>query len=112
MLTRSAEFKDITDSTLSSMLDRLTNYLKLKARNAGWPYSAWSVLSVTADETGYMYIDYPQDYSKQIEDLEFGDQSNPPNPVLRPFMSEADLIIDEIMTGPLAEDLLLSLDVL
>jgi hypothetical protein len=112
MLTKSAEYEEISEYTLASLLNRLTNTLKIKARNTGWPYSAYNVLSVTSDETGYMYVDYPQAQSQDIEDLEFGSDGVPPNPVLRPFLSEAELIIDDVMRGQLAEDLMLSLDVL
>jgi hypothetical protein len=80
---------------LSSLLDvellnktaELTEELRDEATKAGWPTIVVIQLEVVIKDDEFD-IDYPAEVSEQIEILEYGTETTPPNPVLRTFMKE------------------------
>lgn len=55
------------------------------AYDAGWPDEVVSSLSLTY-ENGAVQISYPERLTLEVNDLEFGTESRPPNSVIRTFM--------------------------
>lgn len=78
---------------------RLSATLRRQAYQAGWPSSVARFLQVSY-VNGIFAVGYPKQAAKEIEDLEYGTQDNPPSPVILRFMNR----IDEY-SAPLDEEL-------
>ena len=77
----------IAQKALRKAAERLTPELRNKAIMVGWPPYIVEELTVEVNESdGEFYVDYPENLAQQIEDLEYGTQKRPGNPVIRPFM--------------------------
>ena len=76
---------ELAQAALQKAAERLTPELKNTALMSGWPPYIVEQLTVKESD-GELYVDYPQELSSQIEDLEYGTQTATPNAVLRPFM--------------------------
>ena len=64
------------------MAEQLTADLQFFAEESGWPQDICKVLKVVADHKGSFHIVYPENYDKEIGDLEY---ASPPHSVLRRF---------------------------
>lgn len=64
---------------------KLTSRLRREAYSAGWPTPASRFLVVEYGDGQYT-VKYPKALSSKILDLEYGNQSTPPTPVIRPFI--------------------------
>ena len=64
---------------------KLTAKLRRDAYTSGWPTPASRFLVVEYGNGQYT-VKYPKAMSSRILDLEYGTQSNPPTPVIRPFI--------------------------
>ena len=76
---------------------KLTPVLRDQAFRAEWPSEIVIELSVKAEDEN-LYISYPDEFDSRIEDLEYGSQSQPPRPVLRPFMARYASNLEEEIT--------------
>lgn len=64
----------------------LTAELRRSAVQQGWPGRVARALTVEYDPgTGDFAVRYPPEAAREVEDLEYGDQSSAPSPVLRRF---------------------------
>lgn len=74
---------------LVQMADRasrqMTSRLRRSAYESGWPVSVARHLRVDNDASHDFSVSYPEHVSAAVEDLEYGTQSAPPNPVIRQF---------------------------
>ena len=71
-----------------------TPLLKDTAIKAGWPPYIVNEM-VVKEEDGELYIDYPNDLTNRINDLEYGTENSAPNAVLRLFLSRHQSKSDE-----------------
>ena len=78
-------FKNTAVKSLKSLQSSLTKELQSDAMSAGWPSTYSKALSVRINESN-VYIDYPANLVQEIEDLEYGTESQPPKPILRMFI--------------------------
>ena len=72
----------------------MTVNLRNLARNSEWPVSAAYDLEV-AYESGDLEIQYSEEMSESIENLEYGDINSLPKAVLRPFIYRAQPDIEQ-----------------
>ena len=77
MTTRSI-VNEIVSNNFSVLDSILSSNLQKKANDSGWPEEIAKSLYVENGE-----IQYPEEYTKQIEDLEYGTPSSAPSPFLR-----------------------------
>ena len=94
------------------MIEPLTELLHTLAMDAGWPAEVIAVLKISVSEDGTMYVDYPEEYSEQIGDLEYGDINGLPNAVIRPFIARAGSVINPIVATAAVNDFLDVIEVL
>lgn len=95
-----------TDFTHDDNGRELTDMLRAKAQERAWPLPIVMQLRVVYDEDHDSYtVTYPQGVKKKIEDLEYGTQKIPPNPVIRPFMNRMPYFTKK-MTNDFEEELL------
>ncbi len=90
--------KKIENKALSDAADRLTPELRQLALNAGWPADIALQIDVEFFE-GALYLDYPEEISGKIEDLEYGTPNSAPNAVIRPFMARYEDSIGDIFSS-------------
>jgi hypothetical protein len=79
------DIREYAVSNLSQIAADLTPRLVKAAKSLGWPKKYAAVLTVTADGT-QLTIEYPEEYAKAIEDLEYGTEGISPLPVFRKFL--------------------------
>ncbi len=65
---------------------KLTAQLRRKAYESGWPTDASRHLRVVSTDNKYR-VAYPKKHATSIEDMEYGTESTPPNPVVRQFIA-------------------------
>ncbi len=73
----------LTQST-KTLNKPLTQALRKSALSAGWPVALTKQLRVVITDTS-MDVEYPENVSSRVENLEYGDGVTPPNPVFRKF---------------------------
>lgn len=64
--------------------EEYTANLRAAATSAGWPVIAVAQLSVVLRNGSYS-VNYPDSIREQVELLEYGTETTPPNPVIRNF---------------------------
>lgn len=64
---------------------KLTSKLRRDAFSAGWPSGVSRRLQVQYSEGQYV-VRYPKAITSRVMDLEYGNQENPPSPVIRTFV--------------------------
>jgi hypothetical protein len=67
------------------LIPELTSDLKSAAKSSGWPVEVISGLSVIFDGKD-LSVDYPQELSKVVDNLEYGNSQEAPNSVIRAFI--------------------------
>lgn len=70
-----------------------TQALRAHAHSNDWPGNLTRSLKVVHDN-GALRVDYPQYLADDIENLEYGTPSTPPNAVLRTFSNRMDTHAD------------------
>lgn len=75
----------VLDADLLNKTKDLTSQLQDEAAKAGWPIAIVTQLGVRVLD-GDLDIDIPATIKEQVEILEYGTETTPPNPVLRNFM--------------------------
>ena len=65
----------------------LTDLLKVSAKNAGWPNNVVKQLKVSFKDL-QITVYYPETYAQQIDDLEYGNGTDSPQPVFRQFVAK------------------------
>jgi len=79
-------------SGLNSINNTLTSLLKAQAIDAGWPRKYASALQVSI-QGSEITIAYPEEFSEQIENLEYGSMDVTPIPVFRTFLEKQKAVI-------------------
>lgn len=102
-LDLSADTKTFTSDLAESLIPSLTKDLRSRARTAQWPEDVTNSLEVTF-ENGAIAVSYPEDIKNKVDNLEYGNLSSLPLPVLRPFALEASKGIAAVLKTRVAED--------
>ena len=77
------------------------------ASDAGWPANIVETLSLSY-VAGNITIEYPQELSSIVEDLEYGTEGTPPNSVLRPFTLRYETEAAKFIHELIGEDVLIN----
>lgn len=80
---------------LTPQLDYL---LALSADAAGWPDNIIAQLQISYDD-GKLNLTYPQEIAKQVDDLEYGAEGNPPRALIRNFTRRAEEAIQKSLAN-------------
>jgi hypothetical protein len=91
-------FNTYAGSKLKGTDPELTKLIRSDASLAGWPKKIISKLSVSITNSKVV-VNYPNEFSDEIEDLEYGSKNSSPLPVFRRFESKhGDVISQRIET--------------
>jgi len=98
--------KEIITRAADRAASEFTPLLQDTAIKAGWPPYIVNEMSV-AELDGELYVDYPEELTEKINDLEYGTATSSPNAVLRVFISrhqyQTDDFSDTVYMDALAE---------
>lgn len=89
-------FRTYAGTALKGTDAELTKLFRADATSANWPKELVSKvkLSVTNSQ---LVVNYPGEFTDLIDDLEYGSQNNPPQPVFRLFEAKhGDVIVQKI----------------
>ena len=81
------EFVAYSKTALKGINSELTELLKLDAKNAGWPNNIVKQLKISVENLKVV-VYYPEMYTQQIDDLEYGNGQDSPQPVFRRFIAK------------------------
>ena len=76
----------------------LTRLLQIDAENAGWPKNISKQLKVSIKDL-QIVVDYPEKYTQQIDDLEYGNGTDSPMPIFRRFVTKNMNFITKDLAG-------------
>lgn len=65
---------------------QVTHKLRLFLVERGWPVTVANAVSIRNDNGTYT-VYYPEKWSRQVNDIEYGTESTPPNPAIRAFLT-------------------------
>jgi hypothetical protein len=81
-----------------NLIPQLESLLALSADAMGWPDNIISRLTITYDD-GKLTLTYPEDIAKQVDDLEYGAEGNPPRALIRNFTRRAENAIQKSLAN-------------
>jgi hypothetical protein len=76
----------------------LTRLLQVDAENAGWPKNISKQLKVSIKDL-QIVVTYPDKYTQQIDDLEYGNGTESPMPIFRRFVTKNMNFIAKDLAG-------------
>lgn len=83
----SVEFIAYSKKPVSGIDKNLTELLKVTAKKTGWPDNIIKQLKVSFKDLK-IAVHYPESYTTQIDDLEYGNGTDSPQPIFRTFVSK------------------------
>jgi hypothetical protein len=104
MLPKDQERKYLGQDIAYYAIPSLNKLLKSTALSAGWPKNLVDNLTVAFDGKA-LYVNYPEQYAQQVEDLEYGAVGSLPNPAIRPFINRSDSVLKTVFQGKIFDDL-------
>jgi hypothetical protein len=81
------EFIAYSKVSLKGVDKELTKLIQVDAEKAGWPLNITKQLKVSIKDLKIV-VYYPETYTQQIDDLEYGDGKESPKPVFRRFIAK------------------------
>jgi hypothetical protein len=81
------DFVAYSKKSLSGIDKNLTELLKVDAKTAGWPNNIIRQLKVSVKDLKIV-VYYPESYTTQIDDLEYGNGTDSPRPIFRRFVTK------------------------
>lgn len=81
-----------------NLIPQLESLLAISADDMGWPDSVISQLTISYDD-GKLTLTYPEDIAKQVDDLEYGAEENPPRALIRNFTRRAENAIQKSLAN-------------
>ena len=66
--------------------EQLSAELQQYARSSGWPENICTQLHIRQEDGEYV-ASFPSNITDQVNDLEYGTQTTPPNPAIRTFLT-------------------------
>jgi hypothetical protein len=94
----SVEFVAYSKKAFTGINKDLTKLLKIDAENAEWPRNISSQLKVEIKDLKII-VYYPERYTQQIDDLEYGDGIESPKPIFRRFVTKNMNFIAKDLAG-------------
>lgn len=81
-----------------NLIPQLESALAVAADAAGWPDNVIAQLSVSYDD-GKLTLAYPDSIAKQINDLEYGANGEPPRALIRSFTYRSESAISKVLAN-------------
>ena len=81
-----------------NLIPQLESLLAVAADAAGWPDDVIAQLSVSYDD-GKLTLAYPEAIAKQVDDLEYGANGEPPRALIRSFTRRAENAISKVLAN-------------
>ena len=103
--TKKIDLDVISRSAVKELLPTLTDQLRTLAKTSQWPGRVINNLSVESTDDFTLYVDYPEEMSTEVEDLEYGSPGQIPNAVIRPFILRSEPTIAKVLEKKTVTDL-------
>jgi hypothetical protein len=84
-VSATSDLDSVVSDAAFYLIPKLTADLKSAAKSSGWPSEVVNVLSVSFDGEN-LAVDYPEEVSTIVDNLEYGNSSEAPNSVIRAFV--------------------------
>lgn len=81
-----------------NLIPQLESLLAISADAMGWPDDVIARLTISYDD-GKLVLTYPDDIAKQVDDLEYGAEGNPPRALIRNFTRRAENAIQKSLAN-------------
>ena len=81
-----------------NLIPQLESLLAIAADLAGWPDDVIAQLSISYDD-GKLTLTYPESIAKQVDDLEYGANGEPPRALIRNFTRRAEEAISKVLAN-------------
>lgn len=104
-MEKNEQLLSLAADTANSLIQPLTQQLRQLADASDWPSEVVSQLSVEWDGTN-LSVSYPPDIAEQVNDLEYGTNSDKPNSVIRSFIYRSIPTVKEIFGNQTIKNLM------
>ena len=81
-----------------NLIPQLESLLAISADAMGWPDDVIARLTISYDD-GKLALTYPEEISKQVDDLEYGAEGTPPRALIRNFTRRAENAIQKSLAN-------------
>jgi len=81
-----------------NLIPQLEALLAISADAMGWPDDVIAQLAVSYED-GKLTLTYPEAIAKQVDDLEYGSEGNPPRALIRNFSRRAENSIQKSLAN-------------
>ena len=81
-----------------NLIPQLESLLAVAADAAGWPDDVIAQLSISYDD-GKLTLTYPESIAKQVDDLEYGANGNPPRSLIGNFTRRSEEAIRKVLAN-------------
>ena len=81
-----------------NLIPQLESLRAVAADAAGWPDDVIAQLSISYDD-GKLTLTYPESIAKQVDDLEYGADGEPPRALIRSFTYRAETAISKVLAN-------------
>lgn len=81
-----------------NLIPQLEHLLATMADGYGWPDDVIAQLAVSYED-GKLNITHPESMSKQVDDLQYGAEGNPPRPLINNFIRRAESAIQKSLAN-------------
>jgi hypothetical protein len=105
MLPKENELQFAVSDAARTLRPQLEENLQEAAEAAGWPEKVIAALTVDFDGTS-LVVNYPDELSAEIDDLEYGAPYKLPKSAIRPFIARSGPYIKDVLASVTLDDLL------
>jgi hypothetical protein len=105
MLPKENELQFAATEAARILRPQLEESLQDAAEASGWPAEVVSALTIDFDGTS-LAVNYPDELSETIDNLEYGAPYKLPKSVIRPFISRSEPYIKDVLTSVTLDALL------
>jgi hypothetical protein len=104
-MEKNEQLLSLAADTADSLIEPLTQQLRQLADASDWPAEVIAQLSVDWDGTN-LSVSYPPEIADQVNDLEYGTNSDKPNSVIRAFIYRSVPIIKNVFANKTMKNLM------
>jgi hypothetical protein len=105
VLISASSIDSISRKAVDELLPPLTDQLRLLASTSQWPKHIVDSISVECDRDFNLFVNYPEELTTEVEDLEYGGPGQMPNAAIRPFISRSEGIVASVLADKTINDL-------
>lgn len=104
-MSAKSELDAVVSDAANTLIPQLTSELQTLAKTSGWPDVVVNSLSVTFDGSN-LVVSYPKELSTAVDNLEYGNQSDMPNAVIRSFVYRSGETLKSVLANRSVTNLL------